>query len=267
MTGLSPSIQIQGGSVEPFILHVQGRGLTSGLAFEPFETSLQLFEPWFIPNIRLLGDLIVGARVDNRVLPPTFKLLPQEKEKPDVQNLAQKIDKIGAEISRIAKEQRGALFGKNISLTQKVRDHTSRKGLLKQVEDLGVSAQSEKKDIKKMLRQGFEEGEQCCIRQREAIGQVDKKLVRGIDPLVSLADLDQTGAPLLGMANKAKMVVGILLLLNLLFKFIFKNKSKPGKKDTEEQPLVTPYITYTGRNSLRLCVGTAREFSAKGGSF
>lgn len=83
--------------------------------------------------------------------------------------------------------------------------------------------------------------------------------------MVSLADLDQTGAPLLGMAKKAKMVVGILL--NLLFKFIFKNKSKPGKKDTEEQPLVTPYITYTGRNSLRLCVGTAREFSAKGESF
>ena len=184
-TNLNPRLKLQGGNVEPYVLYIPKQGFKFGAGIGPFRSSLKLSDLWYIPDIRVVGNFILGRREDDRQVPPVYNLLPQDvakgKEEVAIQRLTRRVEEVGSEVSRIGKEQRAAFFGSAPSLPQRLfRRGTGRKGVVRQIEELAMSARDERRDIKNMVEKGFKESEECCNQQRAAIGQVDRRLQQGV---------------------------------------------------------------------------------------
>jgi len=57
-------------------------------------------------------------------------------------------------VGRIANEQRDVFHG-NIEAVTKLFQDKNRQGLLRQIQDVGVTAQTERGELKKLVQQGF----------------------------------------------------------------------------------------------------------------
>ena len=119
--------------------------------------------------------------------------------------LASKVDTMGSEVSELKKEQKAVVsevsqigkqqnavfFGDNLSRIQRLRGKKKREGFMKQVEELRVSAQSaesERREIKNQIQQGFQQSEECCVRQEAQLKQMDKRFIQAVEPLGKVAN-------------------------------------------------------------------------------
>lgn len=184
----NPIIKLKAGSVEPYLIKIQGQGVTGGLGIGQLQGSLELWEQWYVPNIRLLGNLVAGRRVNDRGAAPQFQVSPKTQPLQDlqIQLLNQKVEKVtdlitamDSRVAQLGMQQQVALFGHVPSLVQKLKGGRKRKGVITQIEELGLSAQSDRQAISRQVRQGFEQSEDCCTRQGAELQQIRDQIREG----------------------------------------------------------------------------------------
>ena len=230
LPGINPLIQRTRGDIEPYVHRTQGGEYTFGVGVSPFKSRLQLFNHSYIPNVEGVGNFIAAPRKEDRETPPISNLGSQDGR--EIHTLAENenIEQVGAGVNRLAHEQKEAFFGKKTSFAQRVLGTAGRKGVLDPIEDLAVSTQSKGQGIKNLVKQGIEQGQECCIQNRESMKRIDRKLVQGVAGLNPFAEFSTVRR-----VSFVGMTVAVVSLGFIIFKITFDRffvgKRKKGNKD------------------------------------